>query len=380
MEENIIKLGESGRWEVKVILRKAGYKPVAKCVYGDTYEECAQLVSRIKVENGFIDSSLFSPQMLFKDWVEIWCLYTARGRHSITSTNYERLLRLYILPTLGSYPINKITAGVLECFYANLLKNGRKRLRDLYGPGLSVNMVLTIHKAVVAIFNAAVERSFLEVNPAVRAKVPRLHRASKKIYTYTELKILLSEARKHGVYELILFALCTGLERGELCALTWKDIRFNSGKVLVNQSLRYVHREYCLEPLRKLCQRRQIVLSPKLLSILKEYKKTSNSNWVFPSAFKRGAKPRSPVSLTTLFKTLLKSSGVIDGSFHSLRDTCAVIYLDSGMDLRSLTSLLGFENVRTVKRAFVPYMSSKKVVAANRMESAMASIKSLYNG
>ena len=51
----------------------------------------------------------------------------------------------------------------------------------------------------------------------------------------------------------------------------------------------------------------------------------------------------------------------------------------SGMDLRSLTSLLGFENVRTVKRAFVPYMTSKKIVAADRMEGAMVSIKFLYN-
>lgn len=71
--------------------------------------------------------------------------------------------------------------------------------------------------------------------------------------------------------------------------------------------------------------------------------------------------------------------GLEEGSFHSLRDTCAVMYLDSGMDLRSLTSLLWFENMRTVKRAFVPYITSKKIVAADRMEGAMASIKSLYN-
>ena len=115
------------------------------------------------------------------------------------------------------------------------------------------------------------------------------------------------------------------------------------------------------------------------MTILKEYKKNPDSIWVFPSAFEHGNRPRSPVSLTSLFQTIQKASGVIEGAFHSLRDTCAVIYLDNGMDLRSLTSLLGFENVRTVKRAFVPYMTSKKIVAADRMEGAMASIKSLYN-
>ena len=99
---------------------------------------------------------------------------------------------------------------------------------------------------------------------------------------------------------------------------------------------------------------------------------------MFPSVYGKVDKPRNPVMLTTLFKSILKSSGVIEGSFQSLRDTSAVIYLDSGMELKSLTSILGFENLRTVKRAFVPYMSSKKVVAAHRMEGAMSSIKCLY--
>jgi integrase len=260
-----------------------------------------------------------------------------------------------------------------------LLKKGRERLRELYGAELSVNMVITIHKVIDTIFNAALDRSFIEKNPATKAKLPRVHVATKKIYTNDELKKLLIEAENRGVYELFLFALCTGMERGEICALKWKDINFTKGKVVVTNSLRYIHKEYVLEPVRKDCQRRQIILSPKLLTILKEYKKNSNSIWVFPSAFEYGNRPRSPVSLTSLFHTIQKASGVIEGAFHSLRDTCAVIYLDNGMDLRSLTSLLGFENVRTVKRAFVPYMTSKKIVAADRMEGAMASIKSLYN-
>ena len=114
-----------------------------------------------------------------------------------------------------------------------------------------------------------------------------------------------------------------------------------------------------------------------MLTILKKYKKNSDSIWVFPSAFEHGNRPRSPVSLTSLFQAIQKASGVIEGAFHSLRDTCAVIYLDKGMDLRSLTSFLGLEKVQTVKRAFVPYMTTKKVVAANRIENAMESIKSL---
>ena len=378
VEENAITLGKNGRWEGRVVIKNAGYKPVVKFAYGLTYKECQNNLTQLKIENGVIDKNLFSQQMLFKDWVEIWYRYTTYARRSTTATNYERMLRNYILPALGLYPLNKITTGVLEHHYATLLKNGRLRLRELYGSGLSVNMIITIHKVIVTIFNAAVERSFIEKNPATKAKIPRLRVASKKIYSYEELKKILREAKRRNVYELILFALCTGMERGEICALRWKDIQFKGRKVIITHTLRYIHRDYYLEPVRKDCQRRQIILSSQLISIMKKYKKTSNSIWVFPSVYGKVDKPRNPTVLTTLFKNILKSSGVIEGSFQSLRDTSAVIYLDSGMDLRSLTSILGFEDVRTVKHAFVPYMSSNKVVAAHRMEGAMSSIKSLY--
>ena len=191
MEEgNVIKLDKNGVWKGRLVIKKAGYKPIVKCVYGLTYEECEQHLIGLKIDNGIIDKSLFLPNMLFKDWVEIWYMYTSCNRRNVTATGYEIILRNYILPALGLYPINKITTGVLERLYANLLKNGRERLRELYGAGLTVNMVRTIHRVIVAIFNAALERSFIEKNPATKAKIPRYHTAAKKIYSQEELKIV----------------------------------------------------------------------------------------------------------------------------------------------------------------------------------------------
>ena len=80
----------------------------------------------------------------------------------------------------------------------------------------------------------------------------------------------------------------------------------------------------------------------------------------------------------TEFKKILVAAGISEGSFKSLRDTYAVTCLDNGMDIRTLSSILGYENVKTVKNAYIQYMTSKKIVAANKMEGAMASIKTLY--
>ena len=376
--EGTIRLHENGLWEGRIFVRKNGYKPIVKYAYEETYEECEKRLEELKIEHCVIDKDLFRPEMLFKEWVDVWLLYTSSKRSLETTKSYKSMLKNHILPALGERQINKITTGVLERFYADLLKKGRLVHRELYGEGLSVNMVRSIHRLTVSIFTTAVECGFLKNNPGTKAKIPTQHIASKKIFTYDELKKILEAARSQGLYELILFALCTGLERGELCALQWKDIVFKRGEVNVYQTLHYVHNEYSFAPVPKTSQIRRIVLSTKLIAILKVYKKATHSVWVFPSAFGKGQKPRNPSTITTEFKKILVAADISGGSFKSLRDTYAVTCLDNGMDIRTLSSILGYENVKTVKNAYIQYMTSKKIVAANKMEGAMASIKTLY--
>ena len=376
--EGTIRLHENGLWEGRLLVRRNGYKPFFKYAYEKTYEECEQRIKELKIEYGVIDSDLFSPNMLFKEWIEIWFRYTDYARTEETASSYRTMLNNHILPALGERQINKITTGVLERFYAELKKNGRINHSDIYGSGLSVNMIRSVHRLITAIFSTAVENGFLKTNPGTKAKVPQQHTADKKIFSYEELKKILDAAKANGLYELVLFALCTGLERCELCALKWNDITLTRGEVRVYQQLRYSHKEYAIAPMTKPSQKRKIVLSQKLIKILRSYKKATNSVWVFPSDFGKGSKPRNPDTVTTRFQKILAMVGVTEGSFKSLRDTYAVICLDNGMDIRTLSSILGYQNVKTARNAYSKYLTSKKLIAANKMEGAMTSIKTLY--
>ena len=376
--EGTIRLHENGLWEGRLLVRKNGYKPFFKYAYEKTYEECEQRIEELKIEYGVIDTDLFYPNMLFKEWVEIWLLYTNYARNEETTSSYRTMLNNYILPALGGRQMNKITTGVLERFYAELKKNGRIRHTNLYGEGLSVNMIRSVHRVITAIFSTAVENGFLRTNPGTKAKIPQQHTADKKIFSYDELRKILKAAKDTGLYELVLFALCTGLERSELCALKWTDITLKRGEVRVYQTIHYTHNEYETVPVVKPSQNRKIILSPKLIKILRSYKKGTNSIWVFPSDFGKGSKPRNPDTVTTRFQKVRTAAGITEGSFKSLRDTYAVICLDNGMDIRTLSSILGYQNVKTVRNAYSKYMTSKKLIAANKMEGAMTSIKTLY--
>ena len=154
--EGTIRFHENGLWEGRLLVRKNGYKPFFKYAYEKTYEECEQRLEELKIEYGVIDSDLFYPNMLFKDWVEVWFLYTNYARNEDTTASYRTMLNNHILPSLGERQMNKITTGVLERFYAELKKNGRISHTDLYGEGLSVNMIRSVHRVVTAIFSTAV--------------------------------------------------------------------------------------------------------------------------------------------------------------------------------------------------------------------------------
>ena len=377
--EGTIRLHENGLWEGRLLIRTNGYKPYFKYAYEETYEECERKLNELKIEYGVIDEDLFDPHMLFREWVDIWFIYTSFKRNAETVKSYKSALQNHILPVLGDKQITKITTGVLEHFYADLFKDGRLVHRELYGEGLSINMVRTIHKIITAIFATAVEHGFLRSNPGSKAKLPPMFKATKRIFSTDELKLILEASKEHEAYELVLFALCTGLERGELCALRWQDIVLSRSEVRVHQTLRYENNSFVFSPVVKQSQKRTIVLSNRLLQILRDYKKATQSNWVFPGVYGKGENPRNPDTITTLFQKILKKAGVEGGSFKTLRDTYAVMCLDNGMDIRTLSSVLGFQNVKTVINAYEKYTTAKKVVAANKMEGAMTSIKTLYS-
>lgn len=377
--EGTIRLHENGLWEGRLLIRKNGYKPYFKYAYEKTYEECEKKLKELKIEYEVIDNELFNPNMLFREWVEIWLVYTASKRNSETLKSYKSALDNHILPALGDRQISKITTGVLERFYADLRKDGRLVHRELYGTGLSVNMVRTIHKLITAVFATAVEHGFLRNNPGTKAKIPATYQASKRIFSSNELKKILEASKEFEAYELVLFALCTAVDRGELCALRWQDITLSRNEVRIYQTLRYDNKSYILTPVLKASQNRKIMLSNRLVKILRDYKKKTNSQWIFPGVFGNGEKPRNPDTITTLFQKILKKAGVEGGSFKTLRDTYAVICLDNGMDIRTLSSILGFQNVKTAKSSYEKYTTVKKVVAANKMEGAMTSINTLYS-
>lgn len=135
--------------------------------------------------------------------------------------------------------------------------------------------------------------------------------------TADHLRAFLNEARNTGVYEMNYIELATGLRRGKLLGLKWEDIDLNTGMTRV---------------------RRQVARINGEIEVLKAQKRKTHDEYVFPSP---SGGPISPDSVNNMLHRVLKRAGIPKVRFHDLRHTFATLALQNGVDIKTVSSMLG---------------------------------------
>ncbi len=103
-----------------------------------------------------------------------------------------------------------------------------------------------------------------------------------------ELQRFLIQAQAEGYFELFLLDLCTGLRRGELLALQWDDLNFKTGTLTVNKQVYEVKGQLQVSIPKTRASIRRLVLPPGVVEVLRQYRETVDSRWMFPLAGQRG--------------------------------------------------------------------------------------------
>ena len=148
---------------------------------------------------------------------------------------------------------------------------------------------------------------------------------------------------------------------GELCALKWTDFDFQDMTVIINRTVQritakgYMTKTILMEtgPKSK-CSNRTIPLVDEILKLLEMIK--GKQPYVFG-----GDRPLEPRTMQYQFKRILKEAGVDTRNFHILRHTFATNCVESGMDVKALSVILGHSDVKiTLNRYVHPTMDSKR--------------------
>ena len=357
-----------GRWEARVV---TGYddngNPKTKNVLAKTKGECLEKLKKLQ-EEVTPPIRKCTPEMSFGDWMDFWYqTYCKPKLRESTQVNYEERIYKHIIPEIGKIPLNELTQNDLQQFYARLKTEGRLIRVEQFGPGLSNRMVRTCHANCRSALQKAVEEGLLRTNPAIGCKLPPKKSGEMKVLTPEEMQRFLIQAKQDGGYELFLLELGTGMRLGEILALQWDDLNFKTGQLRICKQTTELKGEIKITEPKIKSSIRTVILPPSLLAVLAAYRERVNGKWMFPSP----VNPENPWThggVRRKLKKTLARANCKEVRFHDLRHTFATMALEHGMDVKTLSSIIGHVSAATTLDVYSHLTDHMQKQAAARID------------
>ena len=372
--EGSIRKRKDGRWEGRYT---AGHDPetgkaIYKNVLGRSQAEVKEKLKQAIGEAQTLDITK-AGKYTVGEWMEVWFQDYAKIKVRPSShQTYQGYIQNHIGPNIGDIPLEKLTSLDLQKFYKKLLAQGRVDRVEAKGQpkGLSAKTVRNIHQILSSALKLAQEQRLILTNPAEGCALPRVEHQEMKTLTTVQLASFFREARESGVFELYYLELATGLRRGELLGLKWEDVDLDRGDLRVRRQVSRINGEVVEAPLKTKNAYRILPLAEDTVSVLKEQRrKVGNSPWVFPSP---NGGPISPDSVLHMLHRVLKRAGLPKVRFHDLRHTFATLALQNGVDVKTVSGMLGHFSAGFTLDTYAHITSAAQRQAAQTMGSVLS--------
>lgn len=348
-----IRKRKDGRWEGRYKKgRTADGSIIYGSVYGKTYKEVKEKMASI------ISHSLqpAAPKGQGKTFGEVLNLWMDNNRARLkggTINKYQNLIDTHIMPELGRIKVNELSATRINTFLDNKISRGRV---DGSG-GLSASYV----RSIMLVINAAIKYAVSE-QLCSPLKTPICKPSADK----TELSILSSEEQKKLETSLlnnfdltgagIYISLHTGLRIGEVCSLAWNDIDMNKRVIHVRHTVARIKSSnsagstiLIIDTPKTKASKRDIPISSTLLPILLKLKTLSSKGFLLTGT-NEFIKPRT---FEYRYHKILDDCGITSVNYHALRHTFATRCVEAGVDIKSLSEILGHGNVSVTLNTYV---------------------------
>lgn len=360
--ENIRKR-KDGRWEARSIV---GYDSTGKAsykyFYAKTYAEVKQKRNACTVSESKGNIKKDHADITVEQQLNEWLFYIKTEVKESTYSRYVFIVERHIKPELGKIRLVNMSNETIDEFVRRKLIYGR-----LSGSGgLSPKTVASILSVIKLAFIYGQERGhncpeYLRIhNP--RQTIPRIQILDSEEQKRLEQCILNNPAFwKSG----IILSLYTGLRIGEVCALRWEDIEFDTKMLYVQRTIMRIqdtdpeaaHKtKIVIGKPKTECSNRNIPIPEFLLSYLKTYQR-SRQSYVLTGADSY----LEPRNYYLKYKKIMRECGLEKYNYHALRHTFATRCIENGFDVKCLSEILGHSDVSTTLRRYVhPSMELKR--------------------
>lgn len=371
--EGSIRKRKDGRWEGRYT---AGHDPatgkqIFKSVLGKTQAEVKEKLKKALVEAGQIDFTK-SGKYTVGTWMDEWFENVAKIKvRSSSHQTYRGYIDNHIKPNIGNIPLEKLTTMDLQKLYRTLLTKGRvERIESKEQPkGLSAKTVRNINQVISSALDLAVAQKIIPSNPTDACELPKVEHREMQTIPEEQLQAFLAEAKATGVYEMYYIELATGLRRGELLGLKWQDIDWKNGIIKVRRQIARMDGQIVEAPLKTKNSYRTVTISPQAIEVLKQQRANTHDQYVFPSP---NGGPISPDSVNNTLKRVLARAGIPKVRFHDLRHTFATIALQNGVDIKTVSGMLGHFSAGFTLDTYAHVTTSAQKEAAQTMGNVLS--------
>ncbi len=359
--ENIYKR-KDGRWEARIKKADGQYA----YVYGKTYSEAKiKKIEKIKNTAEANEADSYTSQNKL-EMLENWLNECASRVKLSTYENYFYCIKTYVLPYFEKTKTKPLSKPELEGFSAYI--------RNI--PSLSYAYqykILTVLKVAIrsSITDEHLKKTFLD---AIR--LPKIPAKMIQVFSVEEQKKIEKTLLSDECLKSVCILLCfyTGLRLGELGALKWKDIDLTSNTLTIRATLSRKKNFgagesktvlYISSPKNRSSQR-QIPIPDFLNEILKKYEIPNHVEYYLLSGKKT---PMDTRSLQKYYVNILKASGIEHRKFHTIRHTFVTRALEMGVDIKTVSELIGHASVTNTLNIYAHSLMEQKKKAIEKLNA-----------
>jgi integrase len=371
--EGSLRQRPNGLWEARAVI---GTNPDGsarrRSFYGHSRKEVLErLHDALGADRRGIPSPAENPTVAL--FLSEWLQEVERSLAPKTFRRYRELVEQHIVPEIGRVRLMKLSPHDVTMM-----------MRRKQDAGLAPRTVHHMRAVLRHALNVGIRRGELHRNAAALAEPVKVTDREVSLMPPEEAQAILAAFRGHPLEPVVALALWTGLRQAEILGLRWRDVDLRRRRLTVAGSLQRLGGEWRLLPPKTRRSARIIALPEPMVPVLTEYREwqaeqraqlgaawsDSVPDLMFTTAI---GTPLTGTTVTNRFQWTLKNKGLRVRRFHDLRHGCATLLLASGVDLKTVSAILGHSTIAITANTYAGVLHSLHTDAANRITQLLAS-------
>ena len=375
-----IRQRPDGRWEARFTYTDELGQKRRRSIYGDTQKEVRQqLTAALKAadEGTYQVRPKYTLKMLMEEWRSVY----GTAWKPRTADDYKRKSERYIIPALGDLQLTALTPATIQRFI-NQLSKGKGKQKPL-----SAKSVKNIHGILHSCLKQAVINGLIPSNPADNTNLPKSKRPELAPIMDDDIGRFMEGCKGERYGNLYLVDLFTGLRQSEILGLQWSDIDFDAGTIHVQRQLQKLRNkdEYILLTTKN-GKDRIVPFSSSVAAIFHQerrkqamWRMAAGSAWDNSSDLVFTNETGGHLCHATIqkhFRRFRDSLG-LSCRFHDLRHSTAILALQSGCSVKSVSDMLGHYSSSFTMDVYADVSKAMQQDTRDRMEAVF---KAAANG